>query len=84
MDSIELEFNNNVEPIQGREPHIIVMSKVESDFVDTELIRLRSMKVVEKLDKKPKGAWVSNIFLRPKKDGSFRLILNLKPLNMSK
>ena len=50
MDGIELEFNNNVEPIQDREPHIIVISKVESDFVDTELIRLRSMKVVDKLE----------------------------------
>ena len=29
------------------------------------------------------GEYISNIFLRPKKDGSYRLILNLKQLNES-
>ena len=29
----------------------------------------------------PLPGWQSNIFLRPKKDSSFRIILNLKPLN---
>lgn len=29
------------------------------------------------------GEYISNIFIRPKKDGSFRLILNLKQLNES-
>ena len=57
------------------------MNGRESAFVDKELIRLQKLNVVQKLPDKPKGVWVSNIFLCPKKDGSFRLILNLKPLN---
>ena len=36
--------------------------------------------VIEKVQHE-KGEIISNIFIRPKRDGSFRLILNLKKLN---
>ena len=30
----------------------------------------------------PEGQYISNIYIRPKKDGSYRLVLNLKYLNV--
>ena len=57
------------------------MSEKEVQFVRSELKKLISEKVIERITVKPTDCWVSNIFLRPKKDGSYRMILNLKPLN---
>ena len=57
------------------------MSAKEVQFVRGELKKLISEKVVERIFVKPANCWVSNIFLRPKKDGLYCMILNLKPLN---
>jgi hypothetical protein len=47
---------------------------------DTEIIRLKHKGVlVESVHEQ--GEFINNIFTRPKKDGSRRMILNLKPLN---
>ena len=59
----------------------IRMLKEECDFVDRELQRLLSDNCITEIDKPIPGGWTSNIFLVPKKDGGFRLILNLKKLN---
>ena len=39
-------------------------------------------KIITSVDNKPEqGEYISNIFIKPKKDGSVRLILNLKHFN---
>ena len=45
-----------------------------------EISKLLSKGVLELTHRSP-GDFISNIFVRPKKDGSYRMILNLKPLN---
>ena len=51
------------------------LRKQTSNFVDLEIEKLMKKKEQD-------GQFLSNIFLRPKKDGSFRMILNLKKLNV--
>ena len=53
----------------------------QARFVDSKIEQLLRDQCIKKLDKSICSGWISNIFLTPKHDGSFRLILNLKPLN---
>ena len=67
-------------PRQTREPRPFKLSVEESDFVSVELGRLQDLGIIERTEPSPHQV-VSNIFLRPKKDGKFRLILDLTWLN---
>ena len=75
----KLEINDKM--LQCQESHEIRFSAEETNFVDLEIEKLIKKKVIEK-SQKQEGQFVSNILLRPKKDGSFRMILNLKKLNV--
>ena len=55
-------------------------NKSEENFVTLEIETLLRKKVIAK-SAHEKGEFISPIFLRPKSEGSFRLILNLKKLN---
>ena len=68
------------EPIQIKEPRPYKLSLEESEFVSCELPRLMDKKVIEKAEP-TQGQVLSGIFLRPKKDGGYRLILDLTWLN---
>ena len=78
MTGCKLEFEQTVN--QFKEPNEIKFSVEETDYVDAEIEKLLLKKVIKKSPEQ-EGQYVSNIFLRPKKDGSFKMILNLKPLN---
>ena len=56
------------------------LNKTESDLVDMEIQNLVEKGVLKKAQR-VKDEYISTIFLRPKPDGSFRMILNLKGLN---
>ena len=53
---------------------------VEESAIDSEVAKLLSKNIIETTDHTPYEV-ISNIFIRPKKDGGHRLILNLKGLN---
>ena len=55
-------------------------SAEESAIIDSEVAKLLSKNIIETTDHTPYEV-ISNIFIRPKKDGGHRLILNLKGLN---
>ena len=74
---IEFELDD---PIQNKEPHNIRCSSNERNIISMEIFKLLSKGVLELTHRSP-GDFISNIFIRPKKDGSYRMILNLKPLN---
>ena len=69
-------------PIQYRLPKQIQFNESEIKVIDTkieEMLRKRIIITAPKGD--DQGEFISNIFLRPKKDGSHRVILNLKVFN---
>lgn len=52
----------------------------QREFLRQEINKLESKGIIQKCDHEP-GEFISPIFLTPKSDGSYRLILNLKKLN---
>jgi len=64
-------------------PHTLPTSNFnvqEEQFITTEIAKLLSKGIITKSNHEP-GEYISPIFLTPKSDGDFRLILNLKNLN---
>ena len=77
---IKIPFTDKL-VLQAHIPWEIPMNSVQASFVDRKIEQLLADQCITKLDKPVHLGWISNIFLTPKQDGSFRLILNLKPLN---
>ena len=76
-----IPFKNGFPPHQTKILREISMTKEQSDFVDKKLIALEANGCIKALAKPFENGWVSNIFVVPKKSGSWHLILNLKDLN---
>lgn len=69
--------SKNNTPHQIRHPKEIKFSNVEAQFIDPEINRLLERGVIVPSCHEP-GEFTSTIFLRPKPDGSQRLLLNLR------
>ena len=67
-------------PVQVTPPPQPTWSKTEEGFIDTEIQRLL-LKGVIAHSVHEEGEFISSLFVRPKKDGAYRMILNLKSLN---
>ena len=67
-------------PVQKFIPSEYRHTDEEMKFLDSEIEKLLKKGIITKV-KSQEVQYVSNIFLRPKKDGSFRMILNLTDLN---
>ena len=83
LDAIQhhhIEFEAGCRPVQATKPKQIKFSSGEKEIISAEITKLLSKGVIE-LTNPLNGDFMSTIFVRPKKDGSYRLILNLKPLN---
>ena len=70
------EFSNI--PWQSNEPRENAFSDTEHGTIQAEIAKLLAKKVI--VLSQP-NQFVSNIFLRPKRNGRFRMILNLSHLN---
>ena len=66
--------------MQFMPPKEINFTKPEQEVIDNEIDKLLTKGVISETTHCP-GEYISTIFIRPKKDGGFRLILNLKNLN---
>ena len=75
-----IEFNQN--PVQLNLPVQPNYSYQQGQFIDSEIQNLLKKGVIVESTHEP-SEYISPIFLRPKKDGSHRMILNLKCLNQS-
>ena len=83
LDCIEhahIDFVDNVPPVQPYMVRPYKMNNVEMRIVDEEIVKLLATGVIVECQQTP-DQFVSNVFIRGKKDGSFRVILNLKELN---
>ena len=73
-----IEFDS--QPYNTKRPQS-TFSVEESAIIDSEVAKLLSKHIIETLADHTPYEMISNIFIRPKKDGGHRLILNLKGLN---
>ena len=67
-------------PTQTVQPNKINFSAAEIMTIDAEIAKLITKEVLQVTNRVP-DCFISNIFIRPKKDRAFRMILNLKPLS---
>ena len=67
-------------PCQYDTPKEIPFSRTEAAVISCEIEKLLQKGAVKETCHTP-GEFISNMFLRPKKDGSFRPIINLRGLN---
>ena len=75
-----IEFEGGRRPAQATKPKQITFSLGDKEIINAEITKLLDKGVIEPSNPL-EGDFISTIFVRPKKDGSHRLILNLKPLN---
>ena len=68
-------------PLQVKLPHQICFSPAEENVIHMEIQKLLDKNVIEKTTRDDND-FISTIFTRKKRDGTFRLILNLQHLNM--
>ena len=68
------------ELVQLRQPFPFRLSELERAAVVGELQKLSQKQVIERVTP-VEGQFISNVFLRPKRDGQFRMILDLTELN---
>ena len=73
-----IEFETEV-PVQTNIP-FQRFNQTEELIIESEIHKLLQMKVIEEVSPVP-GQFISPIFALPKKDGEYRMILNLKDLN---
>ena len=64
-------------PFQERVPPQKIFSAKESTIIQSEINKLLQKEVIVTASNEP-GQFISTIFLRPKPDGTHRMILNLK------
>ena len=77
-----IEFEQVPDPvINSTRPHNS-FSRAEAQVIDNEIQSFLSKGIIKPSDQSP-GDIVSPIFVTPKKDGSHRMIFNLKRLNQS-
>ena len=79
VSGVKLEFNNSVAPVQhsGRPS---VFNSHQHSIVNAEIAKLLAKGVIVPAAQETEE-FISTIFLRPKKDGTHRTILNLKACN---
>lgn len=77
-----IEFIDNEEPQQKSFNNLSVFNEKESQIISNEIEKLLKMAVLKVVEPE-KGKYLSPISMRPKKNGEYRLILNLKKLNKS-
>ncbi|KXJ09019.1 Transposon Tf2-6 polyprotein [Exaiptasia diaphana] len=81
VSGVKISFEENLSPVQTHyRPSVFNLQ--EQQIVQQEITTLLSKGVIQRSFHEP-GEYISTIFVRPKADGSYRMILNLKEFNQS-
>ena len=72
----KLQFNE----IPYHAPHTIMFNNEEIQIIENEIEKLLQKEVIQ-ICNRESGDYISNVFIRPKRDNTFRMILNLKNFN---
>lgn len=80
VNGIQICFNS--EPMQTTSLYRAHFNQNDNAAIKSETESLLKKGVIEEVEHE-EGEFISNIFLRKKKNGSYRMILNLKELNLS-
>ncbi|MES9884348.1 MAG: reverse transcriptase domain-containing protein [Sedimenticola sp.] len=75
-----VEFVNDTPPSQSGSTSQQNFNATDTEIIDSEIKKLLDYKVIIPVESEL-GQFLSPIFVRPKKNGEYRLILNLKKLN---
>jgi len=67
-------------PYQTTQPHALRFSAIEREALNNEVERLLELQVLQDINQK-EVRFLCHPFLREKRDGGHRMIVNLKPLN---
>lgn len=76
---VQLEFDSM--PVQDYPMPEIRCSQFESEAISGEIEKYLELGIISPVYEHIEGEYVSKIFPRPKKDGGWRIILDLSPLN---
>lgn len=68
-------------PCQNFVPKPILFNSIENDKISSEIDSFVNKGIIEEVCTIEYGQFYSNVFIRPKKDGTVRVILNLKQFN---
>ena len=78
VQGMHIELNDL--PHQCKIPKPLHLSSLEIEAANDQIEKLLQKCAIAETVREP-GDFVSNVFLTPKRDGGFRMILNLKPFN---
>ena len=70
-------------PHQARKPHEIKLNQAEKAGLDSEILKYLQLGIVEPCIPDEPGSFYGNLFTKSKKDGTLRVIFNLKSLTPS-
>ena len=79
VNGYSIEFESR--PFQNTVPKPIKFNENDTAIIDAEISDLLAKKIIERVTIFDEDEFISNIFVRPKKNGKFRVIINLKHLN---
>ena len=80
VSGMKIELTTEIE--QTQLPRPMFFSEIESEMIDEEIQKMLKKGIIEPVAEEfVPGEYISNIFIRPKKDKGIRVILNLKEFN---
>ena len=80
-DGYKIEFKE-LPPLQvNPDPFYLPLPDDQQSILDEEMQKFWDKDVIEPVDDLSTPGFYSTLFLRPKTDGGYRVIINLKPLN---
>ena len=79
MEGLKIGLINHVH--QNKTPFPIPLSPAENQAAPEQINTLLSKEAIQLCSGDEDDQFISTVFLRPKKDGGFRVILNLKQFN---